>query len=708
MAPKRRSATPGPKASPPAAAPLPQSVQAAPPSRSKCDAAREPPPPPEAPAAARGHLRRDKVAPRRPTDCGCLLILVVFFGYLTALRLKSNEIGDLERLTNGFDFRGRLCDDHVSGDFLHWCSRHGRVQWESPVCVQRCPLGGESIMCPVLSQEDAETEENLSNGSVVLMKVTRHLLTPLQAGATHRRWRFCVPKGLGPAGLASLVAGSSWQQYFFQQAGHVAALFDAPWLVASLAACAVLIGLVWVVLLSRFAEALLRTQFLFGGVSLTTVGMLLLIRAIAATSRSGGRLATLLSTASPQLQGAAQDIDQLISTGLEAKPLRGLLHAHLGFVGPTSQACIGLALTSLGVGVLIWFSFAKRMISVAADCSREAYKVAFRSPSLVLLPLLEVLLYVVILLETMYSLALLLSSADVKPRDLEIFSQRIVGIHRSIHWNFELVLQALCWIFAFLWLSEMVTALRSFILSKAAVTWYFDPTSGRRCCRLPILEGTLTAITYHLGSLALGAFVMAGLRAFHWMFMVLHRVLGERKESSRCLRGCLACFEFLITVARGLARHLSASAYTDLAITSSPLISASCDAAKILADGAGLTAIRSIFLRPVITTGNLAFAAAFSFGVWTLLDELRDGRGLASELPKVLVAEAAELGSTTPLAVLAGVVAFSVVRAFTSLVEDIADAVLYCYLWDRSDGVVDAEAVPPSFKILVGKMADTR
>lgn len=560
-------------------------------------------------------------------------------------------------------------------------------------------------MCPVLSLEAAETEEKLANGSVVVTEVTRHLLTPLTANATHRRWGFCVPQGIGAGALEGLVAGNGWQEYLFQEAGHIAALTSAPVLVASLLLCAILTALLWVVLLKQFTEVLLRVQFLLSGVAFTASGLLLLTRALVAASRSSGRVAALLKATTPKLQGAAEGVDQLFSTGLEAVQLQGLISDHLGFVGPTTQGCIGLLLAATGMGVLIWYTFSRRMIAVAADCSHEACKVAFRSPSLALLPLLEGVLYISVLLETLYSLAMLLSTADAKPKDIEIFSHRIAGIHRSIVWDYELVLQSLCWIFALLWLSELVTALRSFVLSKVAVTWYFGPASGRHCFRLPILDGTVTALTYHLGSLALGAFVMACLRAFHWFFMALHKVVGEKQKENRCLRCCFGCFEFLISMARGLARHLSTNAYTDLAITSSSWLTASHEAAEVMVKGAGLLAIRSMFLRPVVFIGNLAYAAAFSWGAWVLLDKFDDGDYLATKLPEVLATERAVLGSPAALAVLAGIVAFVVVRAFTAIVDDIADAVLYCYLWDRSDGSVDAPAVPSSFKDLVGTMA---
>jgi len=120
-------------------------------------------------------------------------------------------------------------------------------------------------------------------------------------------------------------------------------------------------------------------------------------------------------------------------------------------------------------------------------------------------------------------------------------------------------------------------------------------------------------------------------------------------------------------------------------------------------------AVRTLVLRPILWLSSAAYAAAFGWCVWAVLASAGPAPSSSSLpigtwLPPAIVAECEKLGSPAAAAAVAAIVAFVLVREFSAIVDEIADAVLYCFLWDRSDGTVDAQAAPPSFKALVGTM----
>jgi len=117
-----------------------------------------------------------------------------------------------------------------------------------------------------------------------------------------------------------------------------------------------------------------------------------------------------------------------------------------------------------------------------------------------------------------------------------------------------------------------------------------------------------------------------------------------------------------------------------------------------------------LVLRPILWLSSAAYAVAFGWCVWVVLASAVPPTGgslslpVGTWLPPALAAEREKLGSPAAAATVAAIVAFVLVREFSAIVDEIADAVLYCFLWDRADGTVDAQAAPPSFKALVGTM----
>jgi len=573
-------------------------------------------------------------------------------------------------------------------------------------------------MCPLPMEEPAETAQHLWDGSVVITRTTRQRLVPRTATPAESRWQFCVPQGLGTETAARLLAGDAWYSEVLRSMSLVTALAKSPRIMAAVVTAAVAIALLWVALLRAFTKATLHAQFMLVGLVATAAGSVslafgleLLLAEERANSESGGSSRAVVAV----FQQVLARMTVLVPpTGPIPFRLDYTLSEYVGVSRPTLLVVCGITLLCIGCLWLLVYLLSRNTISAAADCTKEACRLVFRSPSLLLLiPLLDVALHIAVLVGSGTGLAYVLATATVNPRSLKVLGENVVGVHRGIEWSAELVRGALCWVFAFLWYSELITSLRSFVLSYMAMTWYFRPKK-RLAQSLPLLSGMSAALFYHLGSLALGSFVMACIRAAQWSLLVLHRIVGERAEASSCRSGgpsqrCLGCLHVAVQLAKELARRVSNSAYTELALCSSCLVSASWDAAGLLASSPGLVAVRTLVLRPILWLSSAAYAAAFGWCVWAVLASAGPAPSSSSLpigtwLPPAIVAECEKLGSPAAAAAVAAIVAFVLVREFSAIVDEIADAVLYCFLWDRSDGTVDAQAAPPSFKALVGTM----
>merc|ERR1712217_389748 len=103
-------------------------------------------------------------------------------------------------------------------------------------------------------------------------------------------------------------------------------------------------------------------------------------------------------------------------------------------------------------------------------------------------------------------------------------------------------------------------------------------------------------------------------------------------------------------------------------------------------------------LKPLLLMAQFAYAACCGWCVWAVLHLLampERSSGLG-----VYQTHFTGLSSIPMVSLIASFLSFVTVRAFTALEDGVCSAILYCYMWDRQDGVMDGN-VPDSFKPLV-------
>lgn len=125
-----------------------------------------------------------------------------------------------------------------------------------------------------------------------------------------------------------------------------------------------------------------------------------------------------------------------------------------------------------------------------------------------------------------------------------------------------------------LWIFSFVLDLNYFIVSCTCCFWYFG--EDKEIGFLPILTSTGWAILYHVGSLALGSFVLLIIWPFRFFIQYIHAVLSENFrdrrsretfgfKSMKCIIDILACF----------LKYSNKHAYTEIALKSSSYLTAS-------------------------------------------------------------------------------------------------------------------------------------
>mmetsp|Transcript_91995 Transcript_91995/g.168699 ORF Transcript_91995/g.168699 Transcript_91995/m.168699 type:complete len:703 (-) Transcript_91995:196-2304(-) len=657
----------------------------------------------QAPAApVRQQQRFDCIARRKHTDvCACIVFLALTAG-LCVLAVECRKIGQLKRLTNGFDFQGHLCGTDVGnltsaggeGDLLLWCSDDGEHRWTTPICVKECPRGNESILCPEKKAHHLEREEKQWDGSVTLSLVKKHRLKPVKAEATYKFNKFCLPQDFTP----SDVLPSDMTTFMAEFAGSLSSMQDAWELYFILVIVSLLAGLFWVHVLQSATLALVSCVFVVTSMMCAAFGIQVLIVAVQSGAFGSADASQFSSAASAATKATKSAIGVFTQSGWRHRAVAMELAAvdALGFMGANVQAAIGISCVAIGFILLLYFAFARHTITVSVDCMREACTVFKKLPTLAALPLVQLVFHALALAFTAGGLVLLLSTAEVESKP----GGSIVGLHRHFQWSGALAGGVFSWVFAFFWYQELAQALINFVLSWTAAHWYFEGDKG--LALLPIVAGLRVAFLYHLGSLALGAMIMAVVRMLVWAVRLLHKHVNDKEDMNKCIKCLVGLLDCFLTMCEAVARRISEAAYTEIALSSEPFFDASLTACELLANNAQVVVTGTWLLRSVIMGANLIYSGLYGCAVYSLLTVPPGRLGeLGKMLPNAFIDQWDDLRNPAISALLAAAVCFSTVLSFQMVLNGTADAILYCFLWDRRDGVADGCRVPDSFEKLI-------
>ncbi|XP_014299612.1 choline transporter-like 1 isoform X2 [Microplitis demolitor] len=130
------------------------------------------------------------------------------------------------------------------------------------------------------------------------------------------------------------------------------------------------------------------------------------------------------------------------------------------------------------------------------------------------------------------------------------------------------------YIIALIWVSEFITGCQNLVVAGAVAHWYFR---GKESSRSPTCSSIGKLVSYHLGSVACGSFLITIFKLPRLILMFLHQKFEKTKETSVCsqcgLKSCICCFYCL----EKFIRYLNHNAYTVVAIEGASF----CRAAKI-------------------------------------------------------------------------------------------------------------------------------
>lgn len=217
------------------------------------------------------------------------------------------------------------------------------------------------------------------------------------------------------------------------------------------------------------------------------------------------------------------------------------------------------------------------------------------------------------------------------------------------------------------WMSQFIIGCQHMIVAGAVASWFF--TRNKSALGWPIARSFRNLLRYHLGTVALGALIIALLKLVRLVFRAAELALNNPQNSitqvlwTAC-QCCLGCIEQTV-------QYLTRNAYIETAITGQPFCVAGRRAAETLAGNA-----LRVFAINSVGDFVLLLGKAFVVAVTVLI-----GIELIQKKENVH-------HSWVPL-VLAGLFAFFIVHCFVSVYEMTIDTIFLCFCedCDRNDGI---------------------
>lgn len=353
---------------------------------------------------------------------------------------------------------------------------------------------------------------------------------------------------------------------------------------------------------------------------------------------------------------------------------------------------IGLAIALTACCYLSSIRLSVRSVDAACECLMSV-------PSLLFEPFLHVTTRMAAFVFLGKGLALLISCGQVSHIS-HISLAYMHGVSRSfVYHDMEYVYLTLYLLIA-AWAWEFGLAMEKFAVAHSTQLWYFaEYRNGKKympSCAL--LQGICIGMTYHIGTLALGALCIPPFRFMHWVHSRFLRPRSSGADSddeqgnnvSECLVSCCtccwACWE-------GFVKFMHSDAYIVVAIDSYPFFPAAQKAynsdlyqVEHLGDPNGFMWVFQLWGLLVIS----GLSSAFTWCITTTFDEFT-----SPSSPYYVE-------NPLPITVVGGLVGVLIGTTFMHVLKNIADTIVFCYAlereWHEDRGQPMRGNVPPSLE----------
>uniref|UniRef100_A0A0M3K1D8 Choline transporter-like protein n=1 Tax=Anisakis simplex TaxID=6269 RepID=A0A0M3K1D8_ANISI len=316
-----------------------------------------------------------------------------------------------------------------------------------------------------------------------------------------------------------------------------------------------------------------------------------------------------------------------------------------------------MSLIAILLLVAVWCVWPRGALVV--DLFREAGRALAAMPCLLLQPLVTCCILVAFIIYWIFIALQLYTSAPPESASLNRSNGEIVDV---VTFNVTDRIRYMGWyhFVGLIWISEFIFACHRMVVAGAVAMWYF-----KRHTASPLCNSLANLIAYHLGSVALGSFVITLVKLPRYILMYIHTKL--KQSEGFMAKYILRCMIVLLSCVESCLRYLHHNAYTVIAINGQSFCPAAKSAVNILLDNAVDVATINTVGDFVLFLAKLMIATiSFAVAVFRFKFQLALNYWMVE-------------------AALVGIAAYISASCFLSVIEMVIDTLFVCFALDNDN-----------------------
>ncbi|RNA43074.1 choline transporter 1 isoform X2, partial [Brachionus plicatilis] len=327
----------------------------------------------------------------------------------------------------------------------------------------------------------------------------------------------------------------------------------------------------------------------------------------------------------------------------------------------TAYLIYSIAMTIFTVILLLIIIAMRKRIGLVLRLFGEAQKAITDMPLLLGMPIITFVFLLLFLFYWITTAIMIYSFGEYEESDIELYGQRWAkkSFSRFIWWYHVVGL---------VWVSEFIFGCQSMVIAGSVSKWYF--TRPKSALRAPICTAISRLFLYHLGSIALGSFLIVLVRIPRYILMYLQDKIKASKSTiaAFCSKGCICCLWCL----EKFIKFINYNAYTVIAIEGKSFCASAQKAFVIVVENSlRIATINTVgdfmlFLSKLTVTALTLFLGIYWFKI-PIDDPLKNIHQI-----KIFL---------LPLAVVC-VISFLIAHCFFTVYEMVIDAIMVCFCED--------------------------
>eukprot|EP00238_Polyblepharides_amylifera_P011393 CAMPEP_0196575494 /NCGR_PEP_ID=MMETSP1081-20130531/4961_1 /TAXON_ID=36882 /ORGANISM="Pyramimonas amylifera, Strain CCMP720" /LENGTH=668 /DNA_ID=CAMNT_0041893815 /DNA_START=86 /DNA_END=2092 /DNA_ORIENTATION=- len=227
-----------------------------------------------------------------------------------------------------------------------------------------------------------------------------------------------------------------------------------------------------------------------------------------------------------------------------------------------------------------------KRIKIAVACLKVASQAVGSMPSILFFPVVPFCFSLAVIAWFIVVSAALYSAGDLSEAE---------GGGYQLEWNDSLRYMMMYHLFGYLWCMQFIEGFGLMVIAGAVATFYWTRGDTSKMPFSPVLSSARRTLRYHLGSIAVGSFIVAVIQFVRLVLEYVDRKTKELQEGNPVLKFFMYCIKCCMWYLEKVMKFINRNAYILVAVKGTSYCSSALRAVKlILSNALRLAAVNTV------------------------------------------------------------------------------------------------------------------